>query len=55
MVNEKQTIEELQSLAKNEPEKALVLVKKNHQGISVFYGCTRSGIGYPQNNKSKRV
>lgn len=28
MVNEKQTIEELQSLAKNEPEKALVLVKK---------------------------
>ena len=28
MVNEKQTIEELQSLAKNEPEKALLTVKK---------------------------
>ena len=28
MVNEKQTIEELQSLAKNDPEKALVTVKK---------------------------
>ena len=28
MVNEKQTIEELQGLAKNEPEKALELVKK---------------------------
>ena len=28
MVNEKQTIEELQSLAKNEPEKAILTVKK---------------------------
>lgn len=28
MVNEKQTIEELQGLAKNDPEKALVTVKK---------------------------
>ena len=28
MVNEKQTIEELQGLAKNEPEKALLIVKK---------------------------
>ena len=28
MVNEKQTIEELQGLAKNEPEKALLAVKK---------------------------